>query len=72
MISLVVLPSAVRRATYALVSGSWDMRTRTIRHSAELACRSPPRLSRWRRCLPEEALTGLAPHSAAKLASVRG
>jgi hypothetical protein len=42
-----------------------------IVHSAELACRSPPRLSRWRICLPEEASTGLAPHSAAKLASVR-
>ena len=40
-----------------------------IVHSAELACRSPPRLSRWRICLPEEASTGLAPHSAAKLAS---
>src|SRR5215470_12980255 len=39
--------------------------------SAELACRSPPRLSRWRSCLPEEASTGLAPHSAAKLASLR-
>src|SRR6266487_6554849 len=42
-----------------------------IVHSAELACRSPPRLSRWRSCLPEEAPTGLAPHSAAKLASLR-
>src|SRR6266536_6219628 len=45
------------------------MRTKTIRQSAELACRSPPGLSRWRRCLPEEASTGLAPQSAAKLAS---
>jgi hypothetical protein len=43
---------------------------KTIRHSAELACRSPPRLSRWRRCFPEEAAAGLEPHSAAKLASV--
>src|ERR1700745_4163456 len=42
-----------------------------IVHSAELACRSPPRLSRWRSCLPEEASTGVAPHSAAKLASRR-
>src|SRR6266487_3316395 len=42
-----------------------------IVHSAELACRSPPRLSRWRSWLPEEASTGLAPHSAAKLASLR-
>jgi hypothetical protein len=44
------------------------MRVNTIRHSAELA-RSPPRLRRWRRCLPEEASTGLTPHSAAKAAS---
>ncbi len=47
------------------------MRVMTICHSAELAWRSPPRLRRWRICLPEEASTGLAPHSAAKLASVR-
>src|SRR6266536_2444618 len=32
---------------------------------------SPPRLSRWRTCLPAEASTGLAPHRAAKLASLR-
>src|SRR5215467_10167826 len=71
MISFLVLPSAVRRAAQALVRGSWASRVMAIVHSAELACRSPRRLSRWRSCLPEEASTGLAPHSAAKLASRR-
>src|SRR5215467_11616229 len=71
MISFLVLPSAVRRAAQALVRGSQARRVMAIVHSAELACRSPPRLSRWRSCLPEEASTGLAPHKAAKLASVR-
>src|SRR4051812_4161132 len=52
------------------VRGSWARRMRTMRHSAALACRSPPRLSRWRRCLPEEASTGLTPHSAANPASL--
>src|SRR5438477_5958835 len=37
--------------------------------SALLAARSPPLLRRWRVVFPEEAGTGLAPHSAAKLAS---
>ena len=38
--------------------------------SAQLSWRSPPRLSRWRRCLPLEASTGLVPASAAKDASL--
>src|SRR6266487_3543296 len=71
MISFLVLPSAVRRAAQALVRGSWARRVMAMVHSAELACRPPPRLSRWRSWLPEEASTGLAPHSAAKLASRR-
>src|SRR6266487_4283900 len=71
MISFLVLPSAVRRAAQALVRGSWARRVMAMVHSAELACRSPPRLSRRRSCLPEEAPAGLAPHSAAKLASRR-
>src|ERR1700686_3003806 len=37
--------------------------------SALLAPRSPPLLRRWRVVFPEEAGTGLTPHSAAKLAS---
>src|SRR3712207_2990305 len=37
--------------------------------SALLAARSPPRLRRWRVVLPDEAGTGLTPHSAAKPAS---
>src|SRR4051794_16737819 len=42
-----------------------------LRHIAVqlLAARSPPRLRRWRVVLPDEAGTGLTPHSAAKLAS---
>lgn len=43
----------------------------TMRHSALLASRLPPRLSRWRTILPEDASTGLAPHRAAEEASVR-
>src|SRR4029450_2112309 len=39
--------------------------------SAQLSRRSPPRLSRWRRCLPLEASTGLVPASAAKDAPLR-
>ena len=62
MISMVVLPAAVRRAMLACVRGSVAIRVKTIRQRAEFAWRSPPRLRRWRRCLPEEASTGLAPH----------
>src|SRR3954471_10535209 len=36
-----------------------------------VGCRSPPRLSRWRTVFPDEAGTGLTPHSAAKPASER-
>src|SRR4029077_3243598 len=39
--------------------------------SALLAARSPPRLSRCRTVFPEDAGTGLTPHSDAKLASDR-
>jgi hypothetical protein len=39
-------------------------------HSALLAARSPPRFNRWRMILPEDAWTGLAPHTAAKAASL--
>jgi hypothetical protein len=42
-----------------------------MRQSAALACRSPPRLSRWRVVLSEDACCGLTPHSAAKEASLR-
>ena len=38
----------------------------TIRHSALLAIRSPPRFSRCRLVLPEEAGSGATPHSLAK------
>lgn len=38
---------------------------------SRLACRSPPRLSRWRLVFPELAGIGAAPHRAAKEASVR-
>ena len=36
-----------------------------------MAARSPPRLSRWRTVFPDDAGTGLTPHSDAKLASDR-
>ena len=70
-ISLQFLPVAVRRAARALVRGSLDRRTRAIWCSAQLACRSPPRLSRWRLVFPGPAGIGAAPHRAAKEASVR-
>ena len=38
--------------------------------SAQLACRSPPRLSRCRLVLPEEAGIGVVPHRAAKVAGL--
>jgi hypothetical protein len=38
---------------------------------ALLAARSPPRESRWRVILPEDAGTGATPHSAANEASLR-
>ena len=53
-----------------MVRGSVRIRLVAIRHSALLAWRSPPRLSRCRTIRPEDAWTGLAPHSAAKEASV--
>ena len=42
----------------------------TMVHSAELALRSPARLSRRRFEFPVETGTGAVPHSDAKLASV--
>src|SRR6266508_2809435 len=42
----------------------------TIRHSALLAIRSPPRFSRCRLVLPEEAGSGATPYSLAKAASL--
>src|SRR6266536_2759466 len=42
-----------------------------MRYSAALAWRSPPRLSRWRVVLPEDAWIGEAPHSIEKQASLR-
>ena len=45
----------------------WDFsRVITIRHSALLASRFPPRLSRCRLVFPEEAGIGATPHSAAR------
>lgn len=63
------LPVAVRLATKARVRGSEIVRTWAMIHSALLAARSPPRLSRCLLVLPDEASTGLAPHSAAMAAS---
>lgn len=64
-------PSAVRFAAYSLVLGSARRRVRATWWMAALACRSPPRLSRCRWVLPNEAGIGETPHRAAKLDSVR-
>ena len=65
MISFFDSPSAVRRPAYARVGG-WELiRVNTIRHSAWLACRSPPGLSRCRTVLPEDAGIGAAAHRCA-------
>src|SRR5215203_5321821 len=45
------------------------MRVNTIRQRAWLAWRLPPRLSRCRVVLPEEAWIGATPHRSAKAAS---
>src|SRR3954452_23537308 len=64
-------PSAMRLATYFLVFGSVRKRPIAMMCKALFACRSPPLLRRCRMVLPDEAGTGLVPHSAAKLASDR-
>ena len=69
MTSGLLIPSLVRRCMYSLVRRSWLSLTRTTRYRAALACRSPPRFSRCRLVLPEEAGTGLTPHNEAKAAS---
>ena len=51
--------------------GSVRIRHTTIMCRAELACRFPPRLRRWRWVFPLEAGIGQAPHIIAKLASQR-
>src|SRR5215211_4340526 len=66
-----LLPSAVRRAMSARVSGSMRRRTSKMVCSARLSWRSPPRLSRWRVTCPEEAGIGLVAARAAKAASER-
>jgi hypothetical protein len=65
MVSCLLRPSAVRRTMYFLVGWCEVMGTMTMRHRAELAWRSPPRLSRCRSVLPEDAGTGEEPQSAA-------
>ena len=70
MISRLLLPSAVRLATYSLVRRSRRIRARQIMYSARLASRLPPRLRRCRTTLPEEASMGETPHRLAKEASL--
>jgi hypothetical protein len=66
------LGAALGSLALDVAASPWlDMRTRAIRCSALLAARSPPRESRWRVVLPEDAGTGAAPHSAANAASLR-
>ena len=66
MISFLFFPSPWRRATYSLVAASVRIRVVAIRQSALFAWRLPPRLRRCRMVCPDDAWTGLAPHSAAK------
>ena len=66
MISRFFFPWAWRRSTYCWVAASVRIRVVAIRHSALLACRLPPWLRRCRTVCPDDAWTGLAPHSAAK------
>ena len=70
MISRLLLPSCMRLATYSLVRRSRRIRARQIMYSARLASRLPPRLSRCRTTLPEEASMGETPHRLAKEASL--
>src|SRR5215207_4639164 len=70
MISRLLLPSAVRLATYSRVRGSRLIRARQTMYSARLASRLPPRLRRWRTTFPEEASTGDTPQRLAKEASL--
>ena len=74
MISFFDKPSLVRRVRQARVAG-WPgrepSRVITIRHSAWLASRLPPRLRRCRLTLPEEAGMGAAPHGCAHELSLR-
>jgi hypothetical protein len=56
-------PCFTLRSKSAVVSGSCAMRTMTMRKCALLAWRSPPRSSRCRLLLPDEAGMGAAtPH----------
>ena len=70
MISHLLFPSAVRLATYALVRRSEPILTTQTMCSARLASRLPPRLSRWRTTLPEDASTGETLQRLAKEASL--
>jgi hypothetical protein len=48
MVSAVERPCLLLLAMYSRVRESQARRTSTTRHRALLACRSPPRSSRWR------------------------
>ena len=67
MISFRFFPSASRLATYCWVAASWRIRVVAIRHSAmvDLAFAAPVETMSRMVC-PDDACTGLAPHSAAK------
>jgi hypothetical protein len=70
MISRLLLPSAVRLATYCWVRRSLPMRTTRIMCGARLASRSPPLLSRCRTTFPDGASMGETPQKLAKEASL--
>src|ERR687898_2108623 len=70
MISRLLLPSAVRLATYSCVRRSRRIRARQIMYSARLASRLPPRLRRCLTTFPQEASMGATPQTVAQ--SLRG
>ena len=71
MISFLAEPLFAAPLHVDAVRGSELIRVITMCHRAALAWRSPPRLSRSRVTLPEEASMGLTPHRWAQAASER-
>src|ERR671921_93437 len=70
MISRLLLPSAVRLATYSCVRRSRRILARHTMYSARLASLLPPRLRRCLTTLPKDASTGETPQRLAKEASL--